>query len=75
MNKYLKISLIVIISIFLLVVVDLTCIFTINRPIIAIKKDNVYYGIFYDSYDSMEYSVLQIQPKNNKFSCVVSKEV
>lgn len=75
MNKYLKISLIVIISIFLLVVVDLTCIFTINRPIIAIKKDNVYYGIFYDSYDSMEYSVLQIQPKNSKFSCVVSKEV
>lgn len=72
MNKYLKIFLIVIISIFLLVVVDLTCIFTINRPIIAIKKDNVYYGIFYDSY---EYSVLQIQPKNSKFSCVVSKEV
>ena len=75
MSKYLKIFLIVIISIFLLVVVDLTCIFTINRPIIAIKKDNVYYGIFYDSYDSMEYSVLQIQPKNSKFSCVVSKEV
>ena len=75
MNKYLKIFLIVIISIFLLVVVDLTCIFTINRPIIAIKKDNVYYGIFYDSYDSMEYSVLQVQPKNSKFSCVVSKEV
>ena len=75
MNKYLKIFLIVIISIFLLVVVDLTCIFKINRPIIAIKKDNVYYGIFYDSYDSMEYSVLQIQPKNSKFSCVVSKEV
>ena len=39
------------------------------------KKDNVYYGIFYDSYDCMEYSVLQIQPKNSKFSCVVSKEV
>ena len=75
MNKYLKIFLIVIISIFLLVVVDLTCIFTINRPIIAIKKHNVYYGIFYDSYDSMEYSVLQVQPKNSKFSCVVSKEV
>ena len=75
MDKYLKIFLIVIISIFLLVVVDLTCIFTINRPIIAIKKDNVYYGIFYDSYDWMEYSVLQIQPKNSKFSCVVSKEV
>ena len=75
MNKYLKIFLIVIISFFLLVVVDLTCIFTINRPIIAIKKEIVYYGIFYDSYDCMEYSVLQIQPKNSKFSCVVSKEV
>lgn len=75
MNIYLKTLLIIISVIVLLVVIDLVCIFTINRPIIAIKKDNVYYGIFYDSYDCMEYSVLQIQPKNNKFSCVVSKEV
>lgn len=75
MNKYLKILLIIIGSIVLLVIVDLACIFTINRPIIAIKKDNVYYGVFYDSYDCMEYSVLQIQPKNSKFSCAVSKEV
>lgn len=74
MNKYLKIFLIVIISIFLLVVVDLTCIFTINKPIIAIKKDNVYYGIFYDSYDCMEYSVLQIKPKGIKFYCIKQKE-
>ena len=70
MNKYLKIFLIVIISIFLLVVVDLTCIFTINRPIIAIKKDNVYYGIFYDSYDCTEYPILQIKPKGTKFYCI-----
>lgn len=70
-----KTLLIIISVIVLLVVIDLVCIFTINRPIIAIKKDNVYYGIFYDSYDCMEYSVLQIQPKNSKFSCVVSKEV
>lgn len=75
MNIYLKTLLIIISVIVLLVVIDLVCIFTINRPIIAIKKDNVYYGIFYDSYDCMEYSVLQIQPKNSKFSCVVSKEV
>ena len=74
MNKYLKISLIVIISIFFLVVVDLTCIFTINRPILAIKQDNVYYGIFYDSYDCMEYSVLQIKPKGIKFYCIKQKE-
>ena len=51
MHKYLKIILIIIIYIVLLVVIDLVCIFTINRPIIAIKKDNVYYGMFYDSYD------------------------
>ena len=70
MNKYLKIFLIVIISIFLLVVVDLTCIFTINRPIIAIKKDNVYYGLFYDSYDCTEYPILQIKPKGTKFYCI-----
>lgn len=75
MIKYLKIFLIIVCSIILLVVIDLVCIFTINRPIIAIKKDHVYYGVFYDSYDCMEYSVLQIQPKNSKFSCVVSKEV
>lgn len=75
MNIYLKTLLIIISVIVLLVVIDLVCIFTINRPIIAIRKDNVYYGIFYDSYDCMEYSVLQIQPKNSKFSCVVSKEV
>ncbi len=74
MNKYLKISLIVIISIFLLVVVDLTCIFTINRPIITIKKDNVYYGIFYDSYDCMEYSVLQIQLKIASFLALFQKK-
>ena len=70
MNKYLKIFLIIISSIVLLVVIDLACIFTINRPIITIKKDYVYYGIFYDSYDCMEYSVLQIKPKGTKFYCI-----
>ena len=75
MINYLKIFLIIVCSIILLVVIDLVCIFTINRPIIAIKKNNVYYGVFYDSYDCMEYSVLQIKQKNSKFSCAVSKEV
>lgn len=48
MNIYLKTLLIIISVIVLLVVIDLVCIFRVNRPIIAIKKDNVYYGIFYD---------------------------
>lgn len=70
MHKYLKIILIIIISIVLLVVIDLVCIFTINRPIIAIKKGNAYYGIFYDSYDCTEYPILQIKPKGTKFYCI-----
>ena len=70
MNKYLKIILIIISSIVLLVVVDLTCIFIINRPIIAIKKGNAYYGIFYDSYDCMEYPILQIKPKGTDYYCI-----
>ena len=48
MNIYLKTLLIIISVIVLLFVIDLVCIFRFNRPIIAIKKDNVYYGIFYD---------------------------
>lgn len=43
MNKYLIILSIIVCSIVLLVIVDLVCIFTINRLIIAIKKYNVYY--------------------------------
>lgn len=70
MNIYLKTLLIIIGFIVLLVVIDLVCIFTINRPIIAIKKDNVYYGVFYDSYDCMEYPILQIKPKGTKFYCI-----
>lgn len=70
MNKYLKIFLIIVCSIILLVVIDLVCIFRVNRPIIAIKKDNVYYGIFYDSYDCTEYPILQIKPKGTKFYCI-----
>ena len=58
MNIYLKTLLIIISVIVLLVVIDLVCIFRVNRPIIAIKKDNVYYGIFYDSYDCTEYPIL-----------------
>lgn len=74
MIKYLKIFLIVVCSIILLVVIDLVCIFTINRPIIAIKKDHVYYGVFYDSYDCMEYPILQIKPKGTKFYYIKQKE-
>lgn len=71
MKKWLKITLGVIGGIVLLFIIDLICIFTINRPLFAIKKDNVnvYKGIFYDTYNCLEFSVPQIKPKGTKFSC------
>lgn len=71
MKKWMKITLGVIGGIVLLLIVDLGCIFTINRPLFAIKKDNgsVYKGILYDTYSCAEYSVPQIKAKGTKFIC------
>lgn len=71
MKKRLKIFLTIIGILVLLFIIDLVCIFTIDRPIFAIKKDNgtAYKGIFYDTYNCEEYSVPQIKAKGTKFSC------
>ena len=74
MKKFIKIFLIIIGIIILSIVIDLVCIFTINRPIFAIKDDcdclySVYRGLFYDTYNCPEYSVPQIKAKGTKFSC------
>lgn len=71
MKKWLRIFLIVISILVLLFIIDLVCIFTIDRPIFAIKKDNgtAYKGIFYDTYNCEEYSVPQIKVKGTKFTC------
>lgn len=71
MKKSLKITLGILGGIILLLIVDLICIFTIKRPIFAIKKDNgtAYKGIFYDTYNCEEYSVPQIKAKGTKFTC------
>lgn len=71
MKKWIKVILGVLSGIIILLVVDFLCIFTINRPIFAIKKDNVYSGLFYDVYNCTEYSFLQIKPKGTKFACTV----
>jgi len=74
MKNWIKICLFVILGILLCFIFDFICIFTINRPIFAIK-DNcdcvyfVYRGLFYDTYDCPEYSVPQIEAKGTKFSC------
>ena len=74
MKKFIKIFLVIIGIIILSIIIDLVCIFTINRPIFAIKARTpyTYIGIFYDTYNCPEYSVPQIKPKGTKFSCAIS---
>lgn len=72
MKKIIKIILLCAGFITLLVIVDLVCIFTIKRPLFAIKNNNqnVYKGIFYDTYDCFDYPTLQIKLKTTKFTCL-----
>ena len=74
MKKFIKVFLIIISIIILSIIIDIVSIFTINRPIFAIKDDcdslySVYRGIFFDTYNCPEYSMAQIKTKGTKFSC------
>lgn len=79
MRKYLKIIFLVIGITILSLIIDLVCIFYINRPLFAVRIDNgdsiniVYKGLFYDTYNCMEYSVPQIVSKFSKFSCSIDR--
>lgn len=79
MNKWMKITLEITVLIVLLFAIDLICIFTINRPLFAIKSDNddsintVYKRIFYDTYNCAEYPNPQIKTKGTKFSCAIDE--
>jgi len=71
MKNKVKIVLSIICVIVFFFVVDLICIFTINKPLFAVKDKNgyVYRGLFYDTYNCPEYSVPQIKLKGLKLSC------
>ena len=77
MKKWMKITLGIVGVIILLFAIDIVCIFTINRPLLAIKEDNgdsvnlIYRGILYDTYNCHEYSIPQIKVKGAKFTCAV----
>lgn len=77
MKKWLKVLIGIIITIVLLFVVDIGSILIFSKPIFAIKEDNgdsvniVYRGLFYDTYNCMEFSVAQIKPKGTKYSCSI----
>ena len=55
--------------------IDLISIFNFNKPVFAIRDDNLnrYIGLFYDTYDCLEYSVPQIKMKGTKFTCAINK--
>ena len=79
MKRIIKIFLIILGVIISGFILDLVCIFTLNRPIFAIKYDNsdsvniIYKGIFYDTYNCHEYSTPMIKMKGSKFNCAVSR--
>lgn len=74
MKKSFKIVLIVIGIFVLCIVLDIVSIFTLNKPIFAIKDDcdctdQIYRGLLYDTYNCLEYPTPQIKAKWTKFSC------
>lgn len=75
MKKTLKIIVVIVNIIVLSIIIDLICIFTIHRPLFAVKVRTpyTYIGIFYNTYNCPEYSVPQIKAKGTKFSCAVSR--
>ena len=75
MNKWLKNILRVIGIIILTIVIDLVCIFAINRPIFSQSEDYgtyaVYKGLFFNTYICPEFSTPQIKVKGAKYTCAV----
>ena len=76
MKKSLKIILSIIALIIIYLIIDLVCIFTLNRPIFMVKARTpyTYIGIFYNVYNCPEYSVPQIKSKKTKFSCSTNRK-
>ena len=75
MKKWIKVIIGIIGAIILCFVIDFICIFTIHRPIFAIRVRTpyTYIGIFYNVYSCPEYSVPQIKFKGTKFACAVDR--
>lgn len=74
MKYYIRITIYVLCVLILCFILDIVSIFTLNKPLFAIKDNNdsintIYKGILYDTYNCIEYSVPQIKLKWTKFSC------
>lgn len=67
----LSIILRVIFVLLIIIILDVACVFIINRPLFALRRDNVYEGLFFNVYDCDD--DLEIKSKRSKFSCSESK--
>lgn len=80
MKNWIKVILGVVGLIIVCVLIDVICIYTINRPLFAVQTENngsmskVYKGIFYDTYNCAEYSIHQIKLKGAKFVCAAGRD-
>lgn len=72
-------SLVTIITILIILIgLDIYSIYNNSKPIFVLEEENdsinkVYRGIFYDTYNCMEYSALQIKLKGTKYTCPSSE--
>lgn len=74
MKKILNSIIGIIITLTILIGVDIYSIYNHNKPIFILKEEanglnKIYRGIFYDTYNCAEYSMLQIKLKGNKYNC------
>lgn len=73
MKKLIKVVIGILVVLILTIIIDLICIFTINRPIFVVSEDYgdyaIYRGMFFDTYNCQEYSIPQIKGKGTKFNC------
>lgn len=74
MKKWIKIIILVITIGLILTIADIVCILNFGKPLFAIKKNNVYKGLFYNTYICDEHSIALIKSKTEKFNCTLSEK-
>ena len=67
-----KIIFLILISFILIIIIDLLSIYIFKRPILAISNNNVYYGLFYNTYICSDEVI--IQNKISKFNCKIGND-
>lgn len=69
MKNILKVIIGCLIVLVIVLVVDFLSIFIFFRPVIGIKDNNVYKGMFFNVHNCSEYSIPQIKSKFSKYNC------